>query len=121
MLPTPAATNLLLPRERWLSSLASTKKLFLGGIKNREEAIITKCALGLFFLIMVVALALPADARDRRLYDPHEPGSVIVFPEFVRGSVPVDGVSLPSTEIEVGVMVCILPKDPVIDPITRIP
>ena len=64
----------------------------------------TKCALGLFFLLPVVALALPADARDRRLYDPHEPGSVIVFPEFDTFSAMVDGVLLPATEIEVGVV-----------------
>jgi hypothetical protein len=33
-----------------------------------------------------------------------EPGSVVVFPKFLRGLVVVDGVSLPQTEIEVGIV-----------------
>jgi hypothetical protein len=36
--------------------------------------------------------------------DSHEPGSVIVFPKFIRGFVTVDGVATPRTEFEVGVV-----------------
>ena len=36
----------------------------------------------------------------RQLYDPNEPGSVLVFPKFVRGSV---ATGLPATEIEISV------------------
>ena len=64
----------------------------------------TRCARFLSLLIPVVVLAMPADARDPRLYDSEEPGSVIVFPKFLAGLVTVDGVSLPVTEIEVGVV-----------------
>jgi hypothetical protein len=63
-----------------------------------------KFARFLLFLIPAIALAMPADARDPRLYDSQEPGSVIVFPKFLRGLVVVDGVSLPQTEIEVGIV-----------------
>jgi hypothetical protein len=43
-----------------------------------------------------VGSATPSDAR--------EPGSVIVFPKFVRGSVTVDRAMVPATEIEIGVV-----------------
>jgi hypothetical protein len=36
------------------------------------------------------------------LSDSQEPGSVIVFPKFIRGTVTVDGVATPQTEIEIG-------------------
>jgi hypothetical protein len=36
----------------------------------------------------------------RQLYDPNEPGSVLVFPKFVRGSV---GAGVPATEFEISV------------------
>jgi hypothetical protein len=58
----------------------------------------------LLFLTPAIALAMPADARDPRLYDSQEPGSAIVFAKFLRGLVVVDGVSLPQTEIEVGIV-----------------
>jgi hypothetical protein len=38
------------------------------------------------------------------LGDSQEPGSIIVFPKFIRGTQNVDGVRLPSTEIEVGIV-----------------
>jgi hypothetical protein len=63
-----------------------------------------KCARSLFLIIPLVALAMPADARDPRLYDSQEPGSAIVFSKFLRGTVVVDGVSVPQTEIEVGIV-----------------
>jgi len=49
--------------------------------------------------VMVLLSGLRAQAQVR-LYDPNEPGSVLVFPKFVRGTV-VAGV--PATEIEISV------------------
>ena len=60
-----------------------------------------------FMLPMVPALALvtPAFADySPALNDSQEPGSVIVFPKFLTGTQVVDGIVLPSTEIEVGVV-----------------
>jgi len=69
-------------------------------------------------LLPALALAMPAfapapayAARDTALSDSQEPGSVLVFPEFIGGRsaaggpVNVDGVTLPRTEIEIG-LVC---------------
>jgi hypothetical protein len=42
--------------------------------------------------------------RSPLLADSQEPGSVIVFPKFVRGFVTVDGVPAPRTEFELGVV-----------------
>jgi len=59
-------------------------------------------------LIPALALAMPAlAANDPRLSDSQEPGSVIVFPKFIRnGTVTTfgDGAVLPRTEIEIGVV-----------------
>jgi len=60
-------------------------------------------------LIPALALAMPALAqtRDTRLSDSQEPGSVIIFPKFIKnGTVTTfgDGAVLPRTEIEVGVV-----------------
>jgi hypothetical protein len=58
-------------------------------------------------LVPMLALALPALAqtRDLRLADNDEPGSVLVFPKFINAApVSVDGVLLPRTEIEIGVV-----------------
>jgi hypothetical protein len=57
-------------------------------------------------LVSALALAAPAvaDSSAPALNDATEPGSVIVFPKFVRGTQNVDGYLLPSTEIEVGVV-----------------
>jgi hypothetical protein len=60
----------------------------------------------LFVLMPAIALAMPAFAqvRDLRLSDSQEPGSVIVFPKFVKGTVPIDNrATAPATEIEIGV------------------
>jgi len=61
-----------------------------------------KRARSLLLLMPAFALAMPAYANDRdpRLSDSQEPGSVIVFPKFIRGTVTVDGVATPQTEIE---------------------
>jgi hypothetical protein len=61
-----------------------------------------KRARSLLLLIPALALAMPAFANDRdpTLSDSQEPGSVIVFPKFIRGTVTVDGVVTPQTEIE---------------------
>ena len=62
---------------------------------------IIKCAL---LLMPALVLATPAFAicRDAQcLYDSQEPGSVIVFPKFIKGAVAVDGVGKAQTEIEV--------------------
>src|SRR5437868_7873291 len=63
-----------------------------------------KSARSLLLLIPALALAMPAFAqvRDPRLSDSQEPGSVIVFPKFIRGTVAVNGRSTPQTEIEIG-------------------
>ena len=65
-----------------------------------------KCTTVLTLLMPALGLAMPASAngRDPRLSDSQEAGSVIVFPKFIRGTVTVDGVVTPSTEIEVGVV-----------------
>jgi hypothetical protein len=69
-------------------------------------------------LIPAIALAMPvfapmpasAQTRDLSLSDSQQPGSVIVFPKFIGGrsaagaAVNVDGVTLPRTEIELGVV-----------------
>jgi hypothetical protein len=66
---------------------------------------IVKCVRFLLFLMPALALATPtfAQIRPLALSDSQEPGSVIVFPKFIKGTVAVDGVSTPITEIEVGV------------------
>ena len=60
----------------------------------------------LLFLVPALALATPAFAQVRplALSDSQEPGSVIVFPKFLRGTVTPDPVgSTPKTEIHVSV------------------
>ena len=59
----------------------------------------------LLLLMPALALAMPAFAqilvaRDPTLSDSQEAGSVIVFPKFIQGTVTVDGVATPQTEIE---------------------
>jgi hypothetical protein len=64
-------------------------------------------------LLPALALAMPASAQTvvhpvpgiPGLSDSQEPGSVIIFPKFIKGTVTVDGVpSIPRTEIEIGVV-----------------
>lgn len=65
-----------------------------------------KCARFLLLLMPALALAIPAYAQDRdpRLSDSQEPGSVIVFPKFIQGTVALpEGGTAPRTEIEIGV------------------
>jgi hypothetical protein len=58
-----------------------------------------------FLLLLGVALgpAMPslAQAPEAKSSASEEPGSVIVFPKFAKGTVVVDGVTRPQTEIEV--------------------
>src|ERR1700757_5160959 len=65
-----------------------------------------KCARFMLLLVPTLALAMPgfAQVRDATLLDSQEPGSVIVFPKFLTGTLVVDGVTLPATEIEVGIV-----------------
>src|SRR5262249_18731552 len=64
------------------------------------------CALlALAVLLPVFASSAIAQVRDPRLNDPSEPGSVIVFPKFIRGAIIVPGDNVkPRTEFEVGVI-----------------
>ena len=58
-------------------------------------------------LVPALALAVPAFAqvRDPQLSDSQEPGSVIVFPKFIQGSVALpEGGRAPITELEIGVV-----------------
>jgi hypothetical protein len=58
-------------------------------------------------LVPALALAAPAFAQVRAttLSDSQEPGSVIVFPNFIGGNVPLpEGVFAPATELEIGVV-----------------
>src|SRR5438445_8148020 len=85
--------------------------------RQKEGTMKFKLKWGLL-LIPAFALAIPAFAptpasaqtRDVRLSDSQEPGSVLVFPKFIGGrsaaggAVLVDGVRLPRTEIELGVV-----------------
>jgi len=68
---------------------------------------IIKCARSLLLMMPALALAMPALAQDRdpRLSDSQEPGSVIVFPKFIAGTVRLpEGGTAPATELEVGVV-----------------
>jgi hypothetical protein len=58
-------------------------------------------------LVPVLALAAPAFAQVRAptLSDSQEPGSVIVFPKFIKGTVPLpEGGTASVTELEIGVV-----------------
>jgi hypothetical protein len=58
-------------------------------------------------VVPALALATPAFAqvRDTKLSDSQEPGSVIVFPKFIKGTVPLpEGGTAPRSEIEIGVV-----------------
>jgi len=63
---------------------------------------------GAAFLLIALAMAVGSPAwaqpRDSRLADSQEPGSVIVFPKFIKGTVFPDGVPTPQTEFELGVV-----------------
>ena len=57
-----------------------------------------------FFLLLGLALALAmpslAQAPEAMSSTSDEPGSVLVFPKFSKGTVTIDGVTKPQTEIE---------------------
>jgi hypothetical protein len=60
-----------------------------------------KSAWSALLLAPAIGLATPASAAFP-LADPSEPGSVIVYPKWRSGTVTVDTVTLPQTEIELG-------------------
>ena len=66
-----------------------------------------KAARRAVLLVPALALAAPAFAQVRptTLSDSQEPGSVIVFPKFIQGTVALpEGGTAPITELEVGVV-----------------
>ena len=66
-----------------------------------------KFARSLLLLMPALALAMPAfaAARDTRLSDSQEAGSVIVFPKFMKGTVALpEGGTAPATELEIGIV-----------------
>src|SRR5215475_5583694 len=75
---------------------------------NVRRVIQIAVAGGLFLVGILNGSIMPqfaeAQVRDPRLADSQQPGSVIVFPKFIRGFVPVDGSAIPATEFEVGVV-----------------
>lgn len=65
---------------------------------------VVKTARGLFLAMAVLGLAASASAQDPGISNNSEtPGSVLVFHKFVRGSVDIEGVLHPKTEIQIGV------------------
>jgi hypothetical protein len=92
----------------------------------REETMtnfMMNCARLLVLLIPAVGLATPAPAAgpDPRLADTSQPGSVIVFPKFVTGTVVVDGVTTPKTEIEMAVLCRVTESNECICPPGEVP
>src|SRR5215472_14652345 len=71
--------------------------------KEGEMNIIEKSVWSALLLAPAIGLATPASAAFP-MADPSEPGSVIVYPKWRTGTVVVDGVTLPQTEIELGVV-----------------
>ena len=67
---------------------------------------ITLIGAAVLFIAFAIASGPPAWAQVRptTLADSQEPGSVIVFPKFIRGTVFPDGIATPRTEFEVGVV-----------------
>jgi hypothetical protein len=60
---------------------------------------------GLFVPMLALAAPAFAQVRDPTLGDATEPGSVIVFPIFINGSVGLpEGAPAPATELEIGVI-----------------
>src|SRR6516165_10830668 len=77
----------------------------VGGRRKKEGAMnfMMKSAWSALLLAPAIGLATPASAAFP-LADPSEPGSVIVYPKWRSGTVTVDTVTLPQTEIELGVV-----------------
>lgn len=65
--------------------------------------VIAVLAIALLGLATIPGLA-QAQARDVRLSDSQEPGSVLVFPKFIKGTVSVDGVATPQSVFEISVV-----------------
>ena len=57
-----------------------------------------------FFLVLALTLAIPAMAQVVPILNNSEaPGSVLVFPKFIKGTVPFNGGTAPKTEMEISV------------------
>jgi hypothetical protein len=70
-----------------------------------EKMWIIRCARVWLLLIPALALALPALACDDSFICWDEPGSVIVFPKFIQGTVALpEGGTAPISELEIGVV-----------------
>lgn len=54
-----------------------------------------------FLLMLALTLAIPAMAQI--LSNSETPGSVLVFPKFIKGTVPFNGGTAPKSEIEISV------------------
>jgi hypothetical protein len=78
----------------------------LDGRRPKEGAMnfVMRCLWSAVLAASAVGLTAPASAQDlvSALADTSQPGSVIVFPKFLTGTVVVDGVTVPKTEIELG-------------------
>src|SRR5260221_13672096 len=70
----------------------------------QRSKIIQIALTGVAFLLVGFTNSTTAQVRDPSLADSQQPGSVIVFPKFIRGFVFPDGVQTPSTEFELGVV-----------------
>src|ERR1700680_2246421 len=68
------------------------------------------------FAAILVVSRLQAQAVTQVLYDPTEPGSLLVFPKFIRGTV---ATGVPATEIEISVH-CPIDLQPCVVPGTNV-
>src|SRR5215472_13636 len=79
------------------------------GREGRKQTMKFRMKAGRLAVLLVPALALAAPAfaqvRPAGLSDSQEPGSVIVFPKFIQGTVSLpEGGTAPITELEVGIV-----------------
>src|SRR6516165_3104760 len=79
------------------------------GAEGREQTMKVRMKATRLAVLLAPALALAAPAfaqvRATTLSDSQEPGSVIVFPKFIQGTVPLpEGPTAPITELEIGIL-----------------
>src|ERR1700747_2253722 len=82
---------------QWPARFGPRNQLTKRSYQMRRQMFVMFAALA----AIVMLSGLRAQAQDdvgRKLYDPNEPGSVLVFPAFVRGTV---ATGVPATEIEI--------------------
>jgi hypothetical protein len=70
-------------------------------MKSRMKGV---CLAALLVPALVAATSALAQIRATTLSDSQEPGSVIVFPKFIQGTVSVDGQTTPRSELNIGVV-----------------